>query len=85
MSTADLSLGRSATSLASSRMSRDSARRCSSTRAPDCIKPRSSSASASRVSRAPTKYIATPIVTTASRALARKMRFVSEESSVIGP
>jgi hypothetical protein len=37
------------------------------------------------VSRAPTKYIAAPIVTTASSALARKMRFVSEASSVIAP
>ena len=57
---------------------RTSVAHCSSTSVPASISPRCSSASASRVVVRLTKYTAAPIDTTASAALARKMRLVSD-------
>src|SRR5687767_2275951 len=61
---------------------RTSVAHCSSTRVPASIRPRCSSASASRVVVRLTKYTAAPIDTTASAALARKIRLVSDPRMV---
>ena len=59
--------------------------RCSSRRVAASCRSRWTSASASEVSRALTRYTAPPIETAASTVLARKMRLVSERRPSIGP
>src|SRR5918996_1979069 len=61
---------------------RTSVAHCSSTSVPASMSPRCSSASASRVVVRLTKYTAAPIDTTASAALARKIRLVSDPRMV---
>ena len=78
-STTALSLGRSATRRAMRRALSTRISWCWSTSRPASSRPRCSSRSASRVTRTLTMEMATPIETTASAALATKMRFVRVE------
>ena len=74
---------RSATSRASRAKCSNSVVRYSSSSVPASSRPRRSSFSACAVTATLTRYTATPIATTASSALARKMRLVSDEKIVI--